>query len=239
MKYALSALSIFVLFGCEKPVDNEGYVAGYKLTCGFKWDAGNQFVLDKEFAYNFLAGSRECVRKHPELARNVLGLASASQVMPAREAETPGKLTPIAPKNTATGVGPSESTKAPVTTKASVESAPPAKPQPAKSTKAPARAAVPVKAKAPAKAKSAEKPKAPAKSKVAATPQAPVKAKAPPQPKAPVRTKAPAEVVDATSISGKPSVPAPESAPPPLKVEPRQQIRRKESDNSYELFMGD
>lgn len=83
MKYLLLTLSLLSLVACQDSAPNTGakagYVAGYQLTCGLSWSAGNRFVVDKEFARDFLDGAIVCAREHPERARRVLGLAERKQ----------------------------------------------------------------------------------------------------------------------------------------------------------------
>ncbi|MCG6861529.1 MAG: hypothetical protein LJE70_09685 [Chromatiaceae bacterium] len=93
MKYFLIVLVFAHLASCQDTDTNTGvgigekagYVAGYRLTCGLSWNGENRLVVDKEFARDFLDGSIVCVREHPELARQVLGLANDSRTTPARE----------------------------------------------------------------------------------------------------------------------------------------------------------
>lgn len=233
MKRLLTILPFLFLLGCQDPEPNDGYEAGYDLTCGFSWSGGNGFVLEKEYAYNFFAGARACAQEHPERVRQVLGLAGNGQTSPttksdARMEPAPEKpleqqeLLPSASLQTETVKALTEPAKSPVKTKAVVQSRPPKKPQTAAKTKTPAKAETPSNEKAPAK------PKAPAKSKAPAKPKVPAKPKAPAKPIAPVKAEVPVKVEA-----------PPKADAPPVPDGPKRQARQKRTIDTYESFMGE
>jgi hypothetical protein len=255
MKYLLLAFSVIALVACQDPDENEGYDAGYDLTCGLSWSAGSKFVVEKEFAYNFLAGARACVREHPERARQVLGLASAERTVSAGEgyermeagSEDMERMEPGAGEQptqqvvTAPDRLPVVSAKAPVKA-AKKTPAKAAKKTPAKAAKktptkaakkTPAKAAkkTPAKAakKTPAKAAKKTPAKAAKKTPVKAAKKTPVKAAK----KAPVESaKAPVKDYNAAALTDKVDT-------RPVKAQTRQQTRRKKTITSYESFMGE
>jgi len=226
MKYLLLTLSLLSLFGCQDPETNAGYNAGYDLTCGFSSSPGSNLVVEKEFAYNFLAGARACAHKHPERARKVLGLASQERPVSPREADKQTEAVALeqraqqempapAPVRITTAAAPIKTAKAPAKAKASTKK-PPAR------TKAPVRTKTPTRAKPPVKTKTTTKAKTPAEVK------APVQAKAPPKAKAPVQDRLPVKAAKAPAQDTRPRAAA----------QPRKKIQPKQSASSYELFMG-
>jgi len=198
MKYALPALSILLLLGCEDSGPHKGYQAGYNLTCGYTWTPENRFVVDKEFAYNFVAGARACAREHPERARMLLGLTVGTQDIPETTAQ-----------DTTEAVGDDQPQSASVPSQQTNTVQAQEEPRPVKEAHRPPNPAVakkaetPVKAKAqastkpkvnskpPPTAKAPEKPKAPAKAAAPTKAKATAKAEAPPKPKATAKVEAP------------------------------------------------
>lgn len=238
MKRLLLTLSLFSLVGCQNSDMNDGYAAGYELTCGFSSSAGNKLVIEKQFAYNFLAGAKACAQEYPERARQVLGLASADRAVSAREANEEMvpeaeeqteqlKLPDSAPLETETAEAASRAVKAPIQAKAPAQS------------KAPVQAKIPAKIKAPAKAKSPAKAKAPAQAKAPTKTKAPGQIKAPVQTKAPVEDRAPINTANAPAKEKETNPSRPREGTHSVPAKSRQHTKQKKELTSYELFMGE
>lgn len=236
MKYLLLALSAVSLTACQNS-DTEtpdtgakaGYVAGYQLTCGLPWTAGNRLVVDKEFARDFLDGAIICAREHPEQARKVLGLDNRAQTLPAREPDEPPDVAPEEmdePEPVVQEASEQKQPSAPSSRRASTARVP------AKTVKAPAKpsAAPPKAAKAPVKAAKApaQTAKAPAKSA-----EAPATATG-----APVETRAIAKTVKPAVKSVAAPPPKPEMPAPSVEDTRGRQDRNKKQRSDYDLFLG-
>jgi hypothetical protein len=231
VKRLVLLLTVLALVGCDDTAEHGGYDAGYALACGFSWDAGNKFVVDKEFAHKFLAGVRACAHAHPERARKVLGLAGEEEAVRTRQAceqmqvackQAEQREPEVAGEPDGLGA------EAPVATRMQTNKAPagaagpPAKP-PAKAVKA---------TKAPPKAAKASPKAARTAPKKAAKPAAKT-ARATPEP---VRAPPKADKAPAKATKG----PAPEPATPKqaIQTKRRTQPRRTNPVDSYESFMG-
>lgn len=253
MKPLLLTLPLLSLVGCQDPGTNDGYDAGYKLTCGFSWSPKHKFVTDQEFSYNFLAGAKACAREHPELARKVLGLDREERIVSAREAdkrvetvtEEQGEVPPPAPVPAKAVDAPIKPAKVPVKAKAPATYAAPVKAKASAKAQAPAKTQAPVKSKAPVKTTGPAKrepsvpTKAPVKAEASVPAKTSVKAAAPADAKAPIKTKAPVEAVKVTSHGDQATAPEQRADSPSVSSKPMQQTQRKKTPTSYESFMSE
>jgi hypothetical protein len=222
MKRVLLVFFLLCLVGCRDSGTNNGYEAGYKLTCGFSWSPEHKFVTDQEFAYNFLVGAKTCAREHPELARKVLGIARYVRTAPASKADQPEE--PVAaelqkPQDSSTPTPPAEGPAV----------------SPTGTTATPVTSGVSEKAKAPARPKPPARPKAAAQAerKASAEAKPPTKTQTPPAKKVRV------DAAKAPPAEKKRSAPrAPDPSPAEI-VKPRPPARSRETKSSYESFMGE
>jgi hypothetical protein len=246
MKYLFLALTSLSLAACQDSDPNTGakagYVAGYQLTCGLFWSAGNTFVVDKEFALDFLDGAIVCAREHPERARRVLGLAErektalatktdAAVEVASKDRAQPIPLTEEAPKQ--------KESPAPIrhpvnANRVSAKTAKaPAKPSKAshRAVKASAKKTAPVNVtKAPAKTT-----RTPAKAAKASTRSTKAAATAN---GAPVRSKVSVKAVEPMVRSVEAPAPTPEAHTPSVEDKNGKRQRRKNRISDYERFMG-
>jgi len=253
MKPLLLTLPIIFLVGCQDPGTNDGYDAGFRLTCGFSWSPKHKFVTDQEFSYNFLAGAKACAQEHPELARKELGLDREERIVSAREAdkrletatEKQGEVPPPALVPVKAVDAPIEPAKVPIKAKASATPAVPAKAKAsAKSqahvkARAPAKSKAPVKTTGPAKSKPSVPTKAPKKAEASVSAKTSGKAAAPADAKVPVKTKVPVEAVEVTSHGDQATAPVRRVDSPSVPSKPTQQTPRKKTPTSYESFLGE
>lgn len=253
MKPLLLTLPLISLVGCQDPGTNDGYDAGFRLTCGFSWSPKHKFVTDQEFSYNFLAGAKACAQEHPELARKELGLDRGERIVSAREAdkrletatENQGEVPPPAPVPVKAVDTPVEPAKDPIKAKASATPAAPAKAKASAKTQAPVKTRAPAKSKAPvkttgpAKSEPSVPTKAPKKADVSVPAKVSQKAAAPADAKTPIETKAPVEAVEVTSHGDQATAPVRRVDSPSVPSKPMQQTPRKRTPTSYETFLGE
>lgn len=249
MKYLWLAPVVTFSVACQDSGTDSGekggFVAGYRLTCGFPWEAGSRLVVEQEFARDYRDGAIACAREHPERARRMLGLANQTRTVVAGEAERRAgaankdaeQTKPLAAEEHNQQAPPPSDTLLPVTAEVTAENAAvsgdsaqtPAKPgagavkanATARTGKAPAKTVKPPPTSAGTPASSTKAPAKAATAKVPARNEAPVTATRP-----------------ATGAPGA-STPERKVVVPSAKEGPGNESRSGKQVSDYERFMDD